>query len=106
LSVCLSYAATDKETKLDAMSTAHLHGEVTSMRPEEPEVFESLIRRYLARDYRSSYFEDVKSPPELNTGKCLDLYDSAELDSLVVRVLEDREKAIKKWEKTHKIKKY
>ncbi|MCL2161765.1 MAG: type VI secretion system amidase immunity protein Tai4 [Betaproteobacteria bacterium] len=92
LSVCLAYVAEDKDATHDAVYTANVLTDVAAMWNEESDKFEPLIRRYLARDYRSSYFKDVKPPPELNTGKCLDLYDSSKLDALVERVLKNRVK--------------
>jgi hypothetical protein len=94
MSTCLAYAAKGEEVSLDAKYTAYLHKEITSMSDGESEEFEPLIRGYLARDYRCPICFDhfLKPTPELDTGKCLDLYDSAELDSLVMRVLENREK--------------
>ena len=92
VSVCLAYGAKDEETMLDAMRTAVSHGEAISMSVEESAEIMPLVKRYLARDYRSFYLEGVKPFPDLNTGKCLDLFYSLELDTLVVRVLKEREK--------------
>jgi len=92
LSSCLASAAKDREVSLDAAYTATIHAVIAVIDYEEPKAVELFIKQYLARDYRSSYFEDVKPPPELNTGKCLDFYDSVKLDSFVVRFLKNREK--------------
>jgi hypothetical protein len=90
LSACLADSAQDKKSKLDAAYTASIHAEATSMDMEEPVKFNVLIRRYLAKDYTAPYLEHVKSSSDVNTEKCFDLYDSAELDSLVMRTLKVR----------------
>ena len=96
LSYCFANAAKDEEASRDAGYTASALAEITSMDTEEPKKFILLIKQYLARDYRTSYFEGVEPPPTLNTGKCLDLYDSVKLDALVERVLKDRKKTGRK----------
>jgi len=96
LSVCLANNAGNYKTRSDANQTARLHVEAASISYEEFDKFNSLIDRYIAKDFRAFYFESMKPPPELNgIERCLNLFDSAELDSLVVRVLKDREKAEK-----------
>ena len=97
LSVCLAYVAEDKDATHDAAYTANVLTEIASMDLEEPKKFRLLIRQYLARDYRTSYFKDVKPPPELNTWKCLDFYDSRKLDALVDRALKNHEKEGRHW---------
>jgi hypothetical protein len=76
LSRCLAKAGADSPPGDDAAKTAAAYLESGTAGIEVYEKLEALARRYLEREYTGS----VKS--NYNTMKCLDLYDSDELDRL------------------------
>ena len=76
LSRCLSYTFQDKNQKQDALNTASAYLEQSTLSVEQLLSAEPLIKQYLARDYQGS----IKGT--FNTKKCIDLFNSRELEDL------------------------
>jgi hypothetical protein len=76
LSRCLAKAGVDSPAGDDAAKTAAAYLEMGNAGIDAYEKLDALAGKYLEREYTGS----VKS--NYNTMKCLDLYDSAELDRL------------------------
>ena len=80
LSVCLATVAKDAGDREDADVTASAYMEFGRQRIEAYDELRKLAGRYAARKYAGSV------PSEFNTMKCIDLYNSAELDRLAARL--------------------
>ena len=76
LSRCLSYTFTDKSQKQDALNTASAYLEESKLSVEQLLSSEPLIKKYLSIIYQGS----IKGT--FNTKKCIDLFNSKELDDL------------------------
>ena len=79
LSVCLAKISKDPSAKEDANATASAYLEFGHQRIEVYDALRDIAERYANRRYSGS----IKS--EFNTMKCIDLFHSKELDSLVKR---------------------
>jgi hypothetical protein len=76
LSRCLSYTLQDSSQKQDALNTASAYLEQSSLSVEQLLDSEPLIQTFLSRNYQGS----IKGT--FNTQKCIDLFNSEELDEL------------------------
>ncbi|HMW49349.1 MAG TPA: T6SS amidase immunity protein Tai4 family protein [Cellvibrionaceae bacterium] len=76
LSYCLASALEPGPAKQDALNTAGAYLEAGNQPIEAYEAATLLINNYLAKNYTGI------RPGSFNTKKCIDLYESSELDSL------------------------
>ena len=76
LSRCLSYIFQDKEQRQDALNTASAYLEQSTFSVEQLLSSEPLIKSFLSRKYQGS----IKGT--FNIKKCIDLYNSQQLDDL------------------------
>ncbi|WP_080418202.1 type VI secretion system amidase immunity protein Tai4 [Burkholderia ubonensis] len=91
LATCIANAyKNDRDAPVDAGSSASALRDWTSFDMEKsPDAVKSLVDRYLARDYRNPLVESEIKGVRFDFLKCLDLYHSKELDSLVKRLVID-----------------
>lgn len=80
MSVCLAKIATDKTARADANATASAYLEYGKQPIEAYDALRELALKFAARKYGGS----IKS--EFNTMKCIDLYNSKELDELATKI--------------------
>lgn len=80
LSVCLAKVANDEQTKADANATAGAYLEFGRQPIKAYEAIHRLVDQYAARKYAGSIAS------EFNTMKCIDLFQSRELNRIVVRL--------------------
>ncbi len=83
LSICLAAIAANEQDRNDANATASAYLEFGKQQTEAYDSLRSLAKQYASKKYGSS----VGS--ELNTMKCIDLFHSHELNSLVQKILKD-----------------
>lgn len=76
LSRCLSYTFEDPNQKQDALNTASAYLEQSTLSVEQLLSSEPLIKDFLSRNYKGSI------EGTFNTMKCIDLFNSPELDTL------------------------
>lgn len=76
LSRCLGYIVDDKKQKKDAFNTASAYLEVSSLPVEYFLESETLIQQFISLEYQGSV------SGSFNTKKCIDLFNSYELDHL------------------------
>ncbi len=76
LSRCLSYTFKDPNQKQDALNTASAYLEQSTLSVELLLSSEPLIKDFLSRNYQGSI------EGSFNTMKCIDLFNSSELDTL------------------------
>lgn len=81
LSACLATVATDPASRADANATASAYLEFGRQPLEAYQELRQLVERYLQRKYSGSI--DSK----FNTMKCIDLFNSKELDILADKLL-------------------
>ncbi|MDR1425189.1 MAG: type VI secretion system amidase immunity protein Tai4 [Azoarcus sp.] len=90
LSICFANIIKDDgDARHDAAMSAAGYFEFGNIRLEERDELILLVKKYIAKKY-SGHFDLGIEPAELNTMKCIDLFHSIELDNLVTRMLEDR----------------
>jgi hypothetical protein len=89
LATCIANAyANEKNAAIDAGSSVSALRDWTYYDLEKsPDAVKSLVDAYLARDYHNPLVESEIKGVRFNLLKCLDLYHSKELDSLVKRVV-------------------
>ncbi|KVC67341.1 hypothetical protein WI73_18900 [Burkholderia ubonensis] len=89
LATCIATAyKNDKDAPVDAGSSISALRDWTSYDMEKsPDAVKSLVDRYLARDYHNPLAESEIKGVRFDFLKCLDLYHSKELDSLVKRLV-------------------
>ncbi|WP_080424894.1 type VI secretion system amidase immunity protein Tai4 [Burkholderia ubonensis] len=89
LVTCIATAhKNDKDAPIDAGSSANALRDWTSYDMEKsPDAVKSLVDRYLARNYHNPLVESEIKGVRFDFLKCLDLYHSKELDSLVKRLV-------------------
>jgi hypothetical protein len=80
LSTCLGKIANNETMQKDAAATAGAYLEFGSQGPEVYEQISLLIQKYVKRRYQGA------ATSEFNTMKCIDLYHSKALDSLLSRI--------------------
>lgn len=85
LSICISRAyESEKGASEDAASSASALIDWTYYDLEHsPDEIESLVKKYLSRDYHNPLVEPAHKDIEFNLLKCLDLYHSKELAAQV-----------------------
>jgi len=79
LSRCISKIATDEKLKQDALNSASAYLEQSDLPVDAFTNADPLIDSYLQRNYQGSI------PGTFNTKKCIDLFNSDELDKLYLR---------------------
>lgn len=84
LSVCLAQVAHSVRDRDDANAAASAYLEFGHQPIEAYDALRALARRYATRTYRGSI------PASFNTMKCIDLFHSRELDTLVDRLAKAR----------------
>lgn len=84
LSACLAMVATDEQTKADANATAGAYMEYGRQGIEAYEELRKLAETYAMRHYAGS------DSGEFNTMKCIDLFHSADLNRLVIRLAKEK----------------
>ena len=84
LSSCLARVYEDQNTRDDASAAAAAYLEFGRQPIEAYESLERLVEKYASR----KYFGSIQS--DFNTMKCIDLFHSRELDSLVRRLLRSK----------------
>jgi len=89
LSMCLANIAKDRESSLDAAKTANGYAEYGVLSVEERDELLPLIHGYVGRKYTGRAEIGEKSA-EYDTGKCIDMFYSAELDAMVGKLLKQR----------------
>lgn len=91
LANCIATAYTNENNAaMDAGSTVSALKDWTSYDlGKSPTAVSSLIKSYLARDYQNPLAESELKGVRFDLLKCLDLYHSKELESLVKRVVID-----------------
>jgi len=89
LATCIANAYTnEKNAAIDAGSSVSALRDWTYYDLEKsPDAIKSLVDAYLARDYHNPLAESEIKGVRFDFLKCLDLYHSQELDSLVKRVV-------------------
>lgn len=89
LAICIANAYTnDKNASIDAGSSVSALRDWTYYDLEKsPDAINSLVDAYLKRDYHNPLVESEVKDVRFDFLKCLDLYHSNELDSLVKRVV-------------------
>ena len=89
LATCIANAYTnEKNAAIDAGSSVSALRDWTYYDLEKsPDAIKSLVDAYLARDYHNPLAESEIKGVRFDLLKCLDLYHSQELDSLVKRVV-------------------
>lgn len=80
MSVCLAYVATDQAARDDANASASAYMEFGRQDVAAYDALRALAQRYAKRTYSGSV------PGQFNTMKCIDLFHSAELRRLVVKL--------------------
>jgi hypothetical protein len=92
LSICFArIALDDKDARDDADRSASVYSARGNARREERDKIFLLVKQYVSRKYGG--FTDIGiKPAEFHTMKCIDLFHSAELDDLVARLLEERDR--------------
>ncbi len=76
LSRCLSYTFQNENMKQDALNTASAHFEQSTLPVEKFLDSEPIIQKFLSRNYQGSI------EGTFNTKKCIDLFNSHELEEL------------------------
>jgi len=76
LSRCLSYTFENSNHKQDALNTASAYLEKSTLSVEQLLTSEPLIKNFLSKNYQGSI------EGTFNTMKCIDLFNSSELDTL------------------------
>lgn len=76
LSRCLSFVTNNQIQKQDALNTASAYLELSTLPVEHFLESNSLIQQYISLDYQGSI------PGTFNTQKCIDLFNSKELNEL------------------------
>lgn len=82
LSRCLSYTFKDPIQKQDALNTASAYLEQSTLSVEQLTSSEPLIKNYLSKKY------DGSIEGTFNTMKCIDLFNSSDLDTLYQDLIE------------------
>ena len=86
LSRCLGRVATDTKSRDDAYATASAYLEFGKQGAEEYDAITALVEKYASKHYGGS----IKS--DFNTMKCIDLFQSKELDQFVNKVTRPKPK--------------
>jgi hypothetical protein len=79
LSRCISKIATDEKLKQDALNSASAYLEQSDLSVDAVTNADPLIDSFLQRNYQGSI------PGTFNTKKCIDLFNSNELDQLYLK---------------------
>jgi hypothetical protein len=86
LSRCLGRVAADAKSRDDAYATASAYLEFGKQGAEEYDAITALVEKYVSKPYGGS----IKS--DFNTMKCIDLFQSKELDQFVNKVTRSKPK--------------
>jgi hypothetical protein len=81
MSACLDFIATDQKARDDADATASAYMEFSKQPIEAFDGLRKLAQQYASKHYGGSI------PSDFNTMKCIDLYHSKDLDTLVSKLL-------------------